>query len=63
MGQAFKVMSIIFIIILSIIGAFVGGIVGMFVGATTFPLKILNGRATKSQNIVTDIINGDIDRI
>lgn len=45
------------------IGALIGGIVGMFVGSTILPLKILNGHDAKSQDIVTDIINGDIDRI
>lgn len=61
--QWVKVLGVVSLIILSIFGALIGGIIGMFVGVVVGPMNILDGRASKSSSIVTDIINGDIDRI
>jgi len=58
-----KALGIMCLVILSMIGALIGGMIGMFIGATTLPLKILNGNALKLKDSITDIINSDIDHI
>ncbi len=58
-----KAIGLMLIVTLSMCGVVIGGIVGMFVGGAAVPLKILTGRASKSRDAITDIINGDVDQI